>query len=57
VCGRKPSFGNNRSHSMVATRRRFEPNLQHVRLVVDGVQKRAYVCTRCLKSGKIQKAL
>jgi large subunit ribosomal protein L28 len=57
VCGRKPSFGNNRSHSMVATKRRFEPNLQHVRLVVDGVQKRAYVCTRCLKSGKIQKAL
>lgn len=57
MCGRKPSFGNNRSHSMVATRRRFEPNLQHVRLVVDGVQKRAYVCTRCLKSGKIQKAL
>ena len=30
VCGKKPSFGNSRSHSMVATRRRFEPNLQRV---------------------------
>jgi large subunit ribosomal protein L28 len=57
VCARKPSFGNNRSHSMVATKRRFEPNLQRVRIVVDGVQKRAYVCARCLKSGKVTKAL
>jgi len=57
VCKAQPSFGNNRSHSMVATKRRWDPNLQRVRLVVDGVQKRAYVCARCLKSGKVQKAL
>ena len=42
---------------MVATKRRFNPNLQRVRLLVNGVQKRAYVCTRCLKSGKVQKAV
>jgi large subunit ribosomal protein L28 len=41
---------------MVATRRRFNPNLQRVRIVVDGTPQRAYVCTRCLKSGKVQKA-
>jgi large subunit ribosomal protein L28 len=41
---------------MVATRRRFNPNLQRVRVVVDGTPQRAYVCTRCLKSGKVQKA-
>ncbi len=57
VCNRKPSFGHNRSHSMIATKRRFDPNLQRVRILVDGVQKRAYVCTRCLKGGKVQKAL
>ena len=56
VCGKKPSFGNSRSHSMVATRRRFEPNLQQVRILVNGHAKRAYVCTRCLKAGKVQKA-
>lgn len=56
VCGKKPSFGNNRSHSMVATRRRFEPNLQRVRILVNGAAKRVYVCTRCLKGGKVQKA-
>jgi large subunit ribosomal protein L28 len=57
LCGRHPSFGNNRSHSMVATRRRFDPNLQKMRILVDGVAKRAYVCTRCLKAGKVSKAL
>jgi large subunit ribosomal protein L28 len=57
VCGKKPSFGNNRSHSMVATRRRFEPNLQRVRIFLKGVKTRAYVCTRCLKAGKVQKAV
>ena len=57
VCGKKPTFGHNRSHSMVATKRRFDPNLQRVRVLVNGVGKRAYVCTRCLKSGKVQKAV
>ena len=57
VCGKKPSFGHNRSHSMVATKRRFEPNLQRVRVVLRGKATRAYVCTRCLKSGRVQKAV
>jgi large subunit ribosomal protein L28 len=57
VCGKKPSFGHNRSHSMVATKRRFDPNLQPVRILVNGAAQRAHVCTRCLKSGKVQKAL
>jgi large subunit ribosomal protein L28 len=56
-CGKKPSFGNNRSHSMVATKRRFNPNLQRVRVLLNGVAKRAYICTKCLKAGKVQKAV
>ncbi|HEU0316344.1 MAG TPA: 50S ribosomal protein L28 [Solirubrobacteraceae bacterium] len=55
-CGRKPAFGNSRSHSMVATRRRFNPNLQKVRVLVGGTARRVYVCTRCLKAGKVTKA-
>ena len=57
VCAKGPAFGNNRSHSMVATRRRFEPNLQKIRIVLDGAPTRAYVCTRCLKSDKVVKAI
>src|SRR5215212_7977255 len=57
VCGKKPGFGHNRSHSMVATKRRFNPNLQRVRILLRGKATRAYVCTRCLKGGKVQKAI
>ncbi len=56
VCSRGPAFGHSRSHSMVATKRRFEPNLQRVRIDDGGTPRRVYVCTRCLKAGKVTKA-
>jgi large subunit ribosomal protein L28 len=55
-CGRGPAFGNSRSHSMVATKRRFNANLQKVRIDDRGTARRVYVCTRCLKAGKVIKA-
>ena len=55
-CGKRPAFGQSRSHSMVATKRRFDANLQKVRITVGGAPRRAYVCTRCLKAGKVTKA-
>jgi large subunit ribosomal protein L28 len=42
---------------MVATRRRFDPNLQKVRVLDGKTPKRVYVCTRCLKAGKVTKAV
>ena len=56
-CGKGPAFGQSRSHSMVATKRRFNPNLQKVRIDIKGTARREYVCTRCLKAGKVTKAL
>ena len=57
-CGKRPAFGNSRSHSMVATRRRFNPNLQKVRIQEpSGGTARVYVCARCLKSNKVTKAV
>ena len=41
---------------MIATKRRFNPNLQKVRAIVDGAPRRIYACTRCLKAGKVTKA-
>ena len=55
-CGKRPAFGQSRSHSMVATKRRFDVNVQKVRIVEGGAPKRVYVCTRCLKAGKVTKA-
>ena len=42
---------------MAATKRRFDPNLQRVRVLLGGKPTRAYVCTRCLKAGKAEKAV
>jgi large subunit ribosomal protein L28 len=55
ICGKKPSFGNNRSHSMRATPRRWDPNVQKVRIELEGKPTKAYVCTKCLKAHKVQK--
>lgn len=55
LCGKRPSSGNNVSHANNKTKRRFRPNLQRVRAVVDGSTRRLRVCTRCIRSGKITK--
>jgi large subunit ribosomal protein L28 len=56
VCGKKPIFGNNVSHANNRTRRRWLPNLQKVRIQVEGATQRVRVCTRCISAGKIRKA-
>ncbi len=55
ICGKKPMFGNNVSHAHNITKRRFVPNLQKVRSIVNGTPKRLTVCTSCLRSGKVTK--
>ena len=55
ICGKKPMFGNNVSHAHNITKRRFVPNLQKVRGIVDGTPKRLRVCTSCLRAGKVTK--
>ncbi len=57
ICGKSVMYGNNVSHAHNKTRRRWEPNLQRVRIILNGSVKRVYVCTTCIKSGKIQKAI
>ncbi len=36
-------------------KRRFFPNLQRIRAILNGVQKTLRVCTKCLKAGKVTK--
>jgi len=57
ICGKKPVYGHNVSHSHKMTNRRWEPNLQKVKVVVDGTNKSLRVCTACIRSGKIKKAV
>lgn len=55
ICGKKPMFGHTVSHAHNVTKRRFMPNLQEVRAIVNGRSKRVTVCASCLKAGKVTK--
>ena len=56
ICGKVPVVGRVISHSNNVRARRFEPNLQRVRAVVNGGVRRLRVCTVCIKSKRVVKA-
>jgi large subunit ribosomal protein L28 len=56
VCGKGQQYGSQVSHAHnVSTKRRY-PNVQRVHAIVNGSRCYIHVCTRCLRSGKVQKA-
>lgn len=55
ICGKGPTIGNKRSHSNKKTKRRWKPNIQKVKAIVEGSKKKINVCTRCLKADKIER--
>ncbi len=55
VCGKGPGFGMRVSHSHRRTPRRWNPNIQRVRAVLNGTTKRINACTSCIKAGKVVK--
>jgi large subunit ribosomal protein L28 len=70
TCGKKPVAGRTIVRRGLAkkkggvgqkitgiTPRRFLPNLKTIRAIVDGTPKRISVCVKCLKAGKVVKAL
>jgi large subunit ribosomal protein L28 len=57
VCGKAPVFGNRVSHAHNVSSRRWLPNLQSIRVMVGSAVKRMQVCTRCIRSGSIKKAV
>ena len=69
ICGKHPAAGRKMKRRGLAkikggvgrritgvTKRRFMPNLQPVRDIINGKTKRVLICTGCLKAGKIVKA-
>ena len=55
ICNKGTSAGNHVSHSNRKTRRTWVPNLQRARVMIDGSPRTIRVCTRCLRSGKVQR--
>ncbi len=56
ICGKRPMVGSNVSHAHNVTKRRFNPNLQSVRAMINGSPKKIVVCTTCIKKGLVVKA-
>jgi large subunit ribosomal protein L28 len=57
VCRKGPLFGHNISHAHNVTRKVFRPNLQRVRVRSGNNSRRIRVCTRCLRSGRVEKVV
>ena len=57
VCGKGVSFGIKVSHSHRRSNKAFKPNVKRVKAVVNGTPKRVNVCSRCLRSGKVERAI
>lgn len=57
VCEKGPMVGNNVSHAHNLTRRRWLPNLQKITVELKGKVRNVYVCTSCIRSGKVRKVV
>lgn len=57
VCGKGVTAGVQYSHSHHQSKRTWAPNIKSVKAIVNGTPKRIKVCTRCLRSGKVQRAI
>ncbi len=57
VCGKMRVVGNNVSHANNKSKRVFKPNLQKMKIQTEQGNKRLHVCSRCLRSGKVKKAV
>ncbi|PLX84702.1 MAG: 50S ribosomal protein L28 [Desulfuromonas sp.] len=57
ICGKRPTTGNNVSHAHNKTRKVWYPNLQKIKAIDKGTVRTVKVCTRCIRSGAVTKAL
>ena len=57
ICGKRRMVGHKVSHSNIKTKRVQKPNLQTIRIKENGKTRKVRVCTRCIRSGKITKAV
>lgn len=56
ICNKGVVSGSQYSHSHRQSKRTWAPNLKRVKAIVKGSPKTIHVCTRCLRSGKVERA-
>lgn len=56
LCGRGPHVSNQVSHAHNVSKRRQQINVSRHHVVINGTRRYISLCTRCLRSGRVQKA-
>ena len=56
-CDKGVTFGIQVSHSHRRSNRTWKPNVKRVKAIINGTPRHVYVCTRCLRSGKVTRAI
>ena len=56
ICGKGVTFGIKVSHSHRRSNRTWKPNVKRVKAIVNGTPCHVYACSRCLRSGKVERA-
>ncbi|MEL7646950.1 MAG: 50S ribosomal protein L28 [Sedimentibacter sp.] len=57
VCGKGTISGNSITHSDRKIRRTWKPNVKTIKVIENGIVSKKTVCTRCMRSGKVQRAI
>jgi large subunit ribosomal protein L28 len=57
ICSKDTVYGNNVSHSVRRTNRMWKPNVKKIRVLENGTPKSINVCSRCLRSNKVTRAV
>ena len=57
ICGKGVTFGINVSHSHRRSNSPVKPNVKRVKAIVNGSPRHVHVCTRCLRSNKVERAI
>ncbi|MEG1929775.1 MAG: 50S ribosomal protein L28 [Anaerovorax sp.] len=57
ICGKSQVSGNNVSHSNRHTRRKWNVNIQTVRVEENGTVSKKKLCTRCIRTNKVNRAI
>jgi len=57
ICGKGQVAGNRVSHSNIHSKRKWNANIQKVQIVENGKVRKANVCTSCMKSDKVERAV
>ena len=56
ICDKGAHFGIKVSHSPRRSNKMWKSNIKSVKVKVNGASKKMYVCTSCLRSGKVERA-